>query len=304
MKPLINIDLKRNELGQALLFVVITMTIALALGIGLSLETINSVSTVADTDTSQRALAAAEGAAERTLTLSNNDLDSLATNGISSSECTGILSGEWVTSSGTCFVRFTAQSGTGQDPIEVRSAVTVEEYDVTDPDNGYSSVFSIPANDVKEIFLDGYGQPEVEVCWDGNADLYYRVYNDLGDNVNDIVRCSTQNCHQWTYGNAETASSGSSAGHPEYDHCYTVVVSGANGVSDPQGLRIRALGDAIDDGRLFPTPALPMQGYKITTRGELVNTDGIARDVTVFKSFSYTPAVFDFSFYSKDNLTQ
>lgn len=304
MRNLKLINAKMNERGQALLFVVITMTIALALGIGLSLETINSVSNVADTDTSQRALAAAEGAAERTLTLTNTQLASLSNNGINSNECTSILRGEWVNSSNTCFVRFTAQGGTGQDPIEVRSAVSVEEYDVTDPDAGYSSVFSIPANDVKEVFLDGYGQSDVEVCWDGNADLYYRVYNDLGDNVNNIVRCSTQNCHSWTYGSAVTALSGGAAGHPEYDHCYTVVVSGATGVSDPQGLRIRALGDAIEDGRLFPTPTLPMQGYKITTRGELVNADGIARDVTVFKSFSYTPAVFDFSFYSKDNLTQ
>ena len=297
---------KRNyysQKGQALLFVVITMTIALALGIGLSLETINSISNVADTDTSQRALAAAEGAAERTLTLSNTELSSLA-DGISSSECASILRGEWVNTSNTCFVRFTAQGGTGQDPIEVRSAVSVETYEVTDPDNGYSSVFSIQANDVKEVFLEGYSQNNVQVCWDGNADLYYRVYNELGDNVNNIVRCSTQNCHQWQYGGALTASTGSSVGHADYDHCYTVAVSGLGGISNPKGLRIRALGDAIEDGRLFPTPTLPQQGYKISTRGELVNADGIARDVTVFTSFSYTPAVFDFSFYSKDNLTQ
>ena len=288
------------ESGQALLFVVITMTIALALGIGLSLETINSISNVTETDTSQRAIAAAEGAAERVLTLDNSTLADLEGNNMNQTRCENILEGEW--EDGVCYVTFSTGSR-GIDSVKVRASVQVSEYSVTDESANKSDI-QINANDVKEIFLEGYTQDNVDICWDGNSEIYYKVYNESGDIVNKIVQCSDGNCNSWNYGASEVAQTGQSLNHPDYDHCHRVgVQSGSGGVDSPKGLRVRALGSTIGKGAIFPDPGLPVQGYKIETQGELVDVEGATRDVTVFKSFSYVPAVFDFTFYSKDNLS-
>lgn len=308
----------KNQNGQALLFVIITMTIALALGIGLSLETISSVSNVADTDTSQRALAAAEGAAERALTLDNEQLGQLQEN-MSESTCEDLdsLAGEWDAQNSKCYVNFAET----QDNVALRASVEVGTYEVVFDDQ-YSSPIEIAQNQVEEIFLEGFAPAgdsngTIEVCWDGPAVLYYRVYNQAGENRNNIVQCSgasADNCSSfnWSYGSGaddEVASPGASVAsgpedpRSEYDNCYAISTLGPNGVSSPKGLRIRALGAAITNGMIFPTPTLPTQGYKITAVGELVNPDGTQRRVTVYKSFSFVPTVFDFSFYSRDNLS-
>lgn len=305
-------NIKSNQKGQALLFVVITMTIALALGIGLSLETINTVSNVADTDTSQRALAAAEGAAERALTLDDAQLKLLKDNmDASNCEDPDYLGGSWDAARSLCFVDFIDS----EDNVSVRASVEVTDYSVVFEDQ-HSSPISIGQNQVKEIFLEGFlpagdSDGTIDVCWDGPAVLYYRVFNEAGDTKNNIVQCSgvpNPNCSSfgWSYGATESADPGSAfadAAKAEYDNCYSVSTLGPNGVSDPKGLRLRALGAPITNGMIFPTPQLPTQGYKIHAVGELLNPDGTQRSVTVYKSFSFVPTVFDFSFYSKDNLS-
>lgn len=321
VKAVLSFIRESHESGQALLFVVIAMTIALALGIGLSLETINSVSNVADTDTSQRVLAAAEGAAERALTMSNDKLKDMKENPAAFCADKDHLNGTWDAAAGKCYVDFV--TNTGDDDVAVRASVTVTEYQVVFDDE-HSTPLDISQSNVEEIFLKGYNPGgnatgDIQICWNGPAVLYYRVYNEAGDNFNNIVKYSTavdcsSGCpdvdNSWTMSNNIDAITGASASppRPEYQNCTTVKTlyhptQNPDGVLDPVGLRIRSLGASITDGMIYPTPDLPVQGYRIHAVGELLNPDGTQRVVTVYKSFSYVPSIFDFSFYSKDNLS-
>ena len=64
--------------GQALLFVIVAMTVALAVGVNVSLRTLSSVSRTAQSDTSERVLAAAEGGAESFIKLSVGQLEAIS----------------------------------------------------------------------------------------------------------------------------------------------------------------------------------------------------------------------------------
>ena len=63
-----------NQRGQALLFVIVVMSVALAIGVAISTRTLSTISRVSTTDTAARVLAAAEGGAERFLSLSDKAL--------------------------------------------------------------------------------------------------------------------------------------------------------------------------------------------------------------------------------------
>ncbi len=295
----------KNQNGQALLFVIITMVIALTIGLGLTLNTVKIASNVSDTDTSQRSLAGAEGAAERVLTLSDQQLSSFVGN-ITNSECTGTLGGTF--ENNTCYIKYLAS---GSNEIEVEASVNVENYSVINTTNGeYSSPFDIDLNQMTEINLEGYTpatdpRGRINVCWDGDAVLYYHLYNLAGDAKNNIVLCSTTACNSYgfEYDNVVTAVTGSAAGHPEYDNCQSIPTLGANGVNNPLGLRIYSLERAITSGRFFPASPLPLQGYKINVVGTLDVSNEISKNVTVYKSFPFAAGVLDFALYAKNNLT-
>lgn len=308
---MINYKDQENQRGQALLFVVITMTIALALGIGLSLETISSVSNVSDTDTSQRALAAAEGAAERALSLSDSTLQSLVTGGINQSECRDELNGDYNSSTGECFISFES----GADGVRSRSKIIVDTYETVDttPSDEHTPIV-ISQDKPHEVFLETYSvaDGEIDVCWNGDVAVYYRLYKDTGESLNEIVCPAVGSiCSSWNLGasgsggsgvNQSLAVTGSSIGHNDYDSC-VVVNANPGGSYDPKGLRIRALGATGDvEGAIYPDIPLPTQGFKIDTEGQLLDSSDIVRRVTVYKSFEYVPVVFDFSLYSESTL--
>lgn len=295
----------KNQNGQALLFVIVTMVVALTIGLGLTLNTVKISSNISNTDTAQRNLAGAEGAAERVLTLNDTQLNTLV-GGISNSECTGTLGGTF--EAGTCYIRYLPS---GNNQIEVEASISVENYRVVNATNGnYDSPFKIDADQMTEISLDGYTpatdpQGRIQVCWDGNAILYYHLYNAAGNARNNIILCNSSACTAsgLDYDIVVTAASGSSVGRPEFDNCRTIPTIGANGVTAPIGLRLYALVQPVTNGRYFPAAPLPYQGYKIDVVGTLGISDEISKDVTVYKSFPFATGVLDFALYAKSNLT-
>ena len=279
-----------SQKGQVLLFVVITMTIALALGVGLSLETISSISNVADTDSSQRALAAAEGAAERLLTLTSEELDQ-----VKSGNCLNVGTS---LPNNKCLVSFESEADNPLDVIDIEVEVEVDDYDM----NIYNTFF-IAKNQVREVSVEGYTSDSIDVCWNGESVLYLGVYNDIGQTQKSLILCDAASgtCDQgWTLSGA--ISSGIPSPTPiqqTFQSC--TKMSGLSSLGSLRGLRIRSLGNGSQVG-IFPSSVLPSQGYLIRAVGKLKDAPELQRKVTVLKSIEFTPSIFDFGIYSEGSL--
>jgi hypothetical protein len=278
----------RTDSGQALLFVVVAMTIALAVSISVSLRTLSSISRVSTTDTAARALAAAEGGLERFLTKPTSDLNALA------STCSNyeVASGEEA-----CRVTFEPLLG---GLIESQAVVSVETYG---NDSEYS--FVINDNATREINLEGYSSNTITVCWPGNGALYYMVYgmDDTGNvvYVSDLV-CPSDGCNfSFDVGGALIAPG---VGVCDPDDGFNI--TGLNGdIANPFGLRILLIGEGgtvrvIAGG----SESFPVQGYRVTSTGELVESGNIqaSRTMSVTKSLPYLPTLFDFGVYTSGSL--
>lgn len=302
-------NIKNNDKGQVLLFVVITMTLALALGVGVSLETLTNLANISDVDTSQRTFAVAEGGIERILTLPDATLDLLKSsdNGDFSDACENEVKGTPDIATHKCIIDFTSNVS---DPIKTKASVSVEDFTsniVRNGKNGYE--FEIKAGDVKEVNLDGYNGDTLEICWNGSSkySLYMSVYDDspsvsykkyLIECYNGGSACPSG--VSWDYSNSIQAGDGSAYG---YDSCYTY-----DEYNTQVGARIRILGTDNQPTKVavfaFNADDLPGQGYKITSEGSLLvtNENPILKIIHVYKARSYVPGFIDFSIYSGDTL--
>ena len=99
--------------------------------------------------------------------------------------------------------------------------------------------------------------------------------------------------------NTKGFTSVTNGGHPEYAGCTQTQI---NLVSSAYGLRIRSL-YAATRVHVYPVGgALPFQGYKITSIGEIVS-GGLkdvkeTRIVVVYKSYPYAASFIDAALYS------
>src|SRR3990167_10497760 len=167
-----------NQNGHALLFVIVSLTVALALGVGVSLRELSSSSRVARTDTSSRVLGAAEGGAERFLTLSRAELDS-ASNPTSNADCpTNTTYYDDPDAGGQDGCRITFDPTTG-DNIRAEAIVRVEPVRFNSVDQ-LAYEMQIPRGEVREISTEGVSNMRLQLCWrtvqdDGGAapaDIY------------------------------------------------------------------------------------------------------------------------------------
>ena len=142
-----------NNKGQVLLFVAVSMVIALGIGLSTSERTISSLFRTSETDTSTRALAAAEAGAENVLRRGYSDLE------------------DDIGTTITVNIPYPSPSASAKAEVQVLESPSVS------PITGQLENLK-----VKQIFLNGYGSNQVDLCWQSTSwdpDMYYKImYND------------------------------------------------------------------------------------------------------------------------------
>ncbi len=281
-------NMHANQKGQTLLFVVVAMTIALSIGINASVRTLTSLSRTSRTDTSSRALAAAEGGIERYLALSSKELEQ-ATTGNSCPE------GVYDNATSSCKIEFENAS----DILVSQAFVSVERY------NPIFYPFTLESGQVKEIKLydnttdSYYSDSQIEICWTSNpeSDVMYLSYNSSG--VQERGGLTGNDSPGAPYSTKGFSNAG--AGH-DYTNCQAVDVG-----NNIFGLRIRSVGGESDIA-VFPTggATLPLQGYKITSIGRIKQEQDITatRIIKVIRTLPYLPVSFDYALYSEGGIVK
>ena len=188
------------------------------------------------------------------------------------------------------------ETNTG-DLISSRAVVKVEEFSTNEENGGYS--FNIDPGSIKEVNLDGPDNPSnIKICWDNNQSaIYYYSYNSDGDVLKGGIK---PNGTLPTFMNLSDRFDDSTYSESGYDYCKTVSL-----VSNSYGLRIKVLYNSSKVA-VFPTDvALPPQGYKLTSRGEIVTGSGSEEKATVIvhKSLPYASDIFDYGIYTPTTLS-
>lgn len=268
---------KIDNKGQVILFVAATLVIALGLGISVSERTISSISRVTESDTSSRALAAAEAGAENYL--SKND---------------SILTGLVGAAETNIDLVYPIPNVTSRAKVKVEnlSFIADKAYPIGD----------LAEMQTHQIKTTGYGGTNMSVCWlkQGNdPDLYYKVL------TNTLVRRTG-----YVEENGGSNLTITSVPATFVKTASTVVIESKDyncspniKVDDGDFLRIMPFGGTMKTILIRPDSgrSIPIQGFKITSIGEIISSDTtpVKRTIEVARSFSYPAGpVFDFAVYS------
>lgn len=195
------------------------------------------------------------------------------------------------------------ETNTG-DLISSRAVVKVETFS-TNEDGSYS--FDLAPGEVREIFLgQDYDEDSVLICWDdsgnsdGNAAVYYYSYNQDGDILKGGLRPTDSDFS--CPGSLSNLFVVEDADRDPYEFCGRVEL-----VEDAYGLRIKVLFNSsrVSVSTTMPSVPLPTQGYKLTSRGEIVTGSGSEEKATVIvhKSYPYAPDIFDYGIYTPATLS-
>ena len=288
--------IKKDEKGQALLFVVVAVTIALAVGVSVSTRTLSSQKRVSSSDSATRVANAAEGGAEAALGKTYSVLSSLTSPSLTTAACQGY--GFSTSENGKCVMNYPSSPG---DKITTKATISVKTFTTNASDYYW---FDLNLGTVKEIKLVDYpaqswASPShgIYVCWDNkNAAIYAFSYDQFGKDMKKEYFVGSDFNNSSNISGFTTATE--TNGHSEYAGCGRI-----NLVSSPYGLRIKTL---YEKTRVFVYPgstgSFPIQGYKIASVGEL--TSGGESDVketrivVVYKSFPYASSILDAGMYS------
>lgn len=288
--------IKAKQNGQALLFVVVAVTIAMAVGVSVSTRTLDLVRRISRTDTSTRVIAASEAGIERLLNQTEVFLDSLEAD---SPDCSQIDGSSYT--GGKCVVTFLPSSGAG-DNITATAIVDAEKFKLNAPDHYW---FNIDPGYVKEVNLNGYTEESIEVCWDEDeAAIYFFSYSTPdGSNTLDMKKGGFYSSG-FPEDNKSSVSGFSQEGQtrPEYVACGNVDL-----VDSPYGLRIKTY---YSSTKIYVYPiggesgSFPYQGYKLISKGELAVGNDVtdSKTINVYRSYSYSPSMFDYAIYTEGPL--
>lgn len=263
-----------NEKGQVLLFVTVVMTIALSVGAAISTRTLSSISRVANIDTSNKVLSAAESAIEQYLIKEISDLKELSDNNTTE----------------TVFFDDTDTN------ISTKAQVSVEEYKLNNQEQN-SIIFNLETGNIKEVNLSSYNS-SLDLCWyNDDSAISYNIYKNSGISEKNIlvtqsssVRNQISKIDEGSYDNTIDPSA---AG------CTTINVE-----SESLGIRIKALYNNTKVA-IFPdnVDSFPVQGYKITAVGTLEEEGKTtaSRTVVAYRSLNYLSSAFDYTFYTQED---
>lgn len=257
----------KNQKGQMIIIVLFIMSLALAVGVTVSSRFIGTMRNITESDNSNKALAIAEAAIEKVLLLPTATLEDYITNN----------------SCGTdCFVEVSAPNGQ-----VLRADVTLSHTGQT-IDEAYP--LDLLEAQTTEVFLEGYASGQnIYICWNTDASIgAHYIYSESGTikskayAANAVTSIHTENNF-----NSATALFG-------YNNCLTLVA-----INTPLALRIKPY---YRETEVFVVPAggygLPIQGIQIKSVGIAGNSK---RTVTVVKTNSYVPGIFDYVLYQKSD---
>ncbi|KKS07184.1 hypothetical protein A3K01_01805 [candidate division WWE3 bacterium RIFOXYD1_FULL_43_17] len=279
-----------NNNGQALLFVVVAMTIALSVGVAISSRTLQMSSRVSRTDTSARVLAAAEGGIDRLLDQPTVLLDRLAAK---TQDCTELGFTSVTGDLTRCILNFQKAPS---DPIESRAILSARTFNHTDimGSTGYYATNLLPGQS-KNIELTGMNN--IRICWqNSSAAIEYILYGPVTTERNFLKASGgvTFSSDISSTGFSDASSEAIREGYP-MPNCYNVAVTGMTGV------RIRSIFQNSEVAIVPVDPtSLPVQGYRLYSRGELVQEDDVktTKAIVVYRSYSSAPAFFDYAIFS------
>lgn len=262
-----------NNKGQVLLFVAVSMVIALGIGLSTSERTISSLFRTSETDTSTRALAAAEAGAENVLRRGYNELESA------------------VGSSITVDIPYPTSGASAQ------ALVSISEAPGTSPVTGPLANLRI-----KQVFLTGYGDSEIELCWQSSSwdpDMYYKVVKSDGSYTKGyITGVGTSGPGTSTAGGYTLLSATNTPKDGVAHSCRIINVANA------EYLRFMVFGKNTDYA-IYPRggASIPSQGLRLISKGTInVNdTSPVERSVQVDITKPYISLpVFDFALFSEN----
>ncbi len=276
--------------GQVLLFIAAITVIALGMGIAVSERTISSISRVSETDTTSRALAAAEAGAENFLSLDYIALE--AKSAICKDEVTAKAN------PAECLVEIPYGTGiNAKSLVYIAKNDTLTEYKFYNLNNGFT----------QQLSLLGYGKNDVFLCWkekdsSEKADIAYMLIDNNGKFTRGYIQVPGSNADASS--NPGSFIMASYSGASPYTNCATITTD-VSGLDEPYLLRIRPVRGDIVQGLFKPIlgGSFRSQGFTITSIGELDSNDETPdkRTVKVTKSFPYPDAAFfDFAIYSDE----
>lgn len=288
--------IKAKQNGQALLFVVVAVTIAMAVGVSVSTRTLDLVRRITRTDTSARVIAASEAGIERLLNQTEVFLDSLEAD---TPDCSQIDGSSYA--GGKCVVTFPPTSAAG-DNITATAIVDAEKFKLNAPDHYW---FNLDPGYVKEVNLNGYTENSIEVCWD-NADTAVYFFSYSKPNGSSTLEMKKGGFYASNFPEdnkgAVSGFSQESQTRSEYVACGNVSLVGS-----PYGLRIKTYYSSTKI-YVYPTGgatgSFPYQGYKLISKGELAVGNDVtdSKTINVYRSYSYSPSMFDYAIYTEGPL--
>ncbi len=262
-----------NNKGQVLLFVAVSMVIALGIGLSTSERTISSLFRTSETDTSARALAAAEAGAENVLRRGFSDLESA------------------IGSSITVDIPYPTPGASARAVVQVSE--TPSKSPVTGPLDNLR---------VKQLFLNGYGSNEVELCWRSDAwdpDMYYKVVRSDGTYSRGYITGVGGSGPATTLAGGYSLQNATNTTKDGIAHSCRVI-----NVSNVEYIRFMVFGKNTTYA-VYPRggASIPGQGLRLISKGTIGVTDAspVERSVQVDITKPYISLpVFDFALFSED----
>lgn len=184
------------------------------------------------------------------------------------------------------------------DLISSRAVVKVEKFSKNEENDGYS--FNLSPGSIKEINLDTYGSSDIRICWvDEPTVIYYYSYDRNGEVRKGGIYADDDAPNVPGISDIFERAQGPYSG---YNYCKEIQLVS----SSSYGLRIKTLYEESKVA-VFPSSGhlLPLQGYKFTSRGEIVTGSGSEERATVIvhKSLPYAPDIFDYGIYTPTTLS-
>jgi len=198
----------------------------------------------------------------------------------------------------SCVPNIGDRNSNAGDLISSRAVVKVEEFSTNEENGGYS--FNLVPGSVKEVNLYTYDDSFVRICWSEEPTvIYYYSYDKNGEVRKGGIYADDDSPNVPGISNIFVKAQDSYSG---YNYCKEVQLVN----NSSYGLRIKAL-YADSKVAVFPTTghALPPQGYKLTSRGEIVTGSGSEEKATVIvhKSLPYASDIFDYGIYTPTTLS-
>ncbi|GIW69756.1 MAG: hypothetical protein KatS3mg101_0503 [Patescibacteria group bacterium] len=292
--------LKKDNGGQALLFVVVALTISTVVGVAVATRTLYLSKRVASTDTYAKVYYAAEAGVERFVALSDEELRNISGDGGNAGSTCGPTSARWNTTGDKCEFELPETEDGGE--IKTLTTVDVKQIQYNDQEGTNNKNYSVNVShgSFSTINLRNYSGGSIVLCWRwdgaGSRALYYRLHSTSGLMSRKLI--VPPDFSAPTTGSELPFETGTRG----YRYCSSAINTSFN----PSHVNVMSLGGDAVVG-VFPslTADLPFQGFEIVSTGTLkegVTQIKVVKSIYVQRSYQYVPGFFDSAIYVGGNI--